>query len=379
MSANAAHTAALPLASVAELSVSEADEREPVSVELSVSEPLDELLLTPQNESTLLPAAVTSLSSVSSFCGSLSLIALRAKSTCVCAALFTSLGAFLRYASKSFSNFLKVASTSSGLVAFWSSALIEELVLQKAVLSPSALEPPLLLHAAARRTRSRRATGALRMRERDMSLFPPELERRSLAGPRNLVSRACLGQPPAGKPTVRAGTPPPRCTARRLRLDSHTAPEPSPRQEPCRSQRTTSSSSPLSTSYTKPAIVSSGERYGVFASVAMSSRSAAAWSSMDRNPSSAPVSERSSSSVTPVRPHLVCCITTAVFTPSTCTPRARLLSTSSVTRPPALRRTCASPRWRPSAANTSMRASMHVRIARWRLGRASATRARAAA
>ena len=92
----------------------------------------------------------------------------------------------------------------------------------------------------------------------------------------------------------------------------------------------------------------------------MSSRSAAAWSSKAKKSRSAPVISRSCSSETPATPHLVCCMTTTVSTPSTWLDSARLRSTSSVTRPPALRMTWASPRCRPSAANTSMRASMQV-------------------
>ena len=104
----------------------------------------------------------------------------------------------------------------------------------------------------------------------------------------------------------------------------------------------------------------SGPRYGVDVSRSMSSRSAAAWSSKGKNPRSAPVISRSSSSDTPATPHLVCCITTTVSTPSTWLDSARLRSTSSVTRPPALRMTWASPRCRPERGE-HVDAGVHAR------------------
>ena len=129
---------------------------------------------------------------------------------------------------------------------------------------------------------------------------------------------------------------------------------------------------PLSMSWTKPATSWRSDRYGVSRMRWRSARSVSTWSSMAKNSIPAPVTSSSSALDIPARPQRVCCITTTEVTPMVWLDRARLRRTSSVTRPPALRITWASPRSRPSAANTSMRASMQVTTARCRLGSASA-------
>src|SRR5438309_148518 len=68
-----------------------------------------------------------------------------------------------------------------------------------------------------------------------------------------------------------------------------------------------------------------GARNGVAIKVSTSSLSAVAWSSIGKKPRSAPVAFRSSSSVTPARPHLVCCMSTTALTPSLWLDRAKLV------------------------------------------------------
>ncbi len=90
-------------------------------------------------------------------------------------------------------------------------------------------------------------------------------------------------------------------------------------------------------------------------------------------PAAASMRSASAFSSSPCMPHLVCCTTITSRVPSACCEIASERTTSSVTSPPALRSTCASPGTSPSARAGSMRASMHVTSTTGRTGWASSS------